>query len=756
MSAESDAELLRILAREVALDGGVAELSVLPTYDPKIRRLLGDRKLWAFVSAHPRYFQCRERKGAEGSTSELTVRLLEPPPQPAPSAPATEPPGGWRHQCGGCGLGFGSRNALFKHLRSDASCQVAAKHHSDASTIDPTKSAPGGGSQNSRSSDDSFGDSPLARLSNAGKALVLAVQGVLRGDRLAAVSAGGAIPLSWVVSPAKSRSALRKYVRESGALAAAAKLCPPVMKDGDVATAQDEGDQYGSLQPFRRRWWLVAMQCLHTLLVSLPTLFELSVGAGSPLDPSELRACTVKEVTHPKTMATTSAEVALSAATVGNAVALRVVQLLEWHEIRSGVQAREPGKRGAPVTLGVLARDKGLQKHLGSRQLLPLLQAQCCGDNGDAPPFVLLHEDRRGWCAQLRPDYVATTAQASGSLVPVAPTAGGMSSTNAEAGAGDGGDSAEDHADDGSDGAACVDKRPIVVLAVLSGAVVVDKPCGVSTEEVVDWLQHSPPSAVKAEMDSLSTRHKADQATQNQPDEREPQACGIGGDDESKLSTAPSELHCDQSYTLESVSRLDKPTSGVLVIPLSRHAAVNLTEQWRNRTVEKTYICLCSDRIEPTMGAFDTKLRTLNRGRGSKTLPHPQGKEAHTEYRRLRVYSTKKQDPAQEDDQGTEASQQSELFSLCEVYPRTGRTHQIRAHFGAAGYPLVGDVKYGGPVLARMCTEDRLFLHSARLRFRLPSAKHGGDCSSNDVQHDVSAALPLELQQVLSGLTVVH
>jgi 23S rRNA-/tRNA-specific pseudouridylate synthase len=182
---------------------------------------------------------------------------------------------------------------------------------------------------------------------------------------------------------------------------------------------------------------------------------------------------------------------------------------------------------------------------------------------------------------------------------------------------------------------------------------------------------------------------------------------------------------------LESVSRLDKPTSGVLIVPLSRAVADFLTGQFKSRSVEKTYLCLCSG-VAPTTGQFDAKLRTLSRGRGSKTAPHPQGKEALTEYRRLAVYQSREQ---------TAEPAEPARFSLCEVSPRTGRTHQIRAHFAHGGHPLAGDVKYGGATVGG-CTEDRLFLHSARLRF----AGVGGD------QHDVSAELPPELTAVLDGL----
>ena len=98
-----------------------------------------------------------------------------------------------------------------------------------------------------------------------------------------------------------------------------------------------------------------------------------------------------------------------------------------------------------------------------------------------------------------------------------------------------------------------------------------------------------------------------------------------------------------------------------------------------------------------------------------------------------------------------------QLFSLCEVYPRTGRTHQIRAHFAGSGYPLVGDIKYGGPPLSECAingcsdTAGRLFLHAARLRFTTAD----WDGSADQRVHEVSAPLPRVLSTVLEGMTKI-
>ena len=96
----SDPELLRLLAHELRLDGGCSELSSLPTANPKIRKLLGDRKLWGFVRGYPQYFMALqdtvEDADGSGSTTRHRLRLLAAPPGVPSVTAATEPPEGWQ------------------------------------------------------------------------------------------------------------------------------------------------------------------------------------------------------------------------------------------------------------------------------------------------------------------------------------------------------------------------------------------------------------------------------------------------------------------------------------------------------------------------------------------------------------------------------------------------------------------------------------------------------------------------------------
>lgn len=274
------------------------------------------------------------------------------------------------------------------------------------------------------------------------------------------------------------------------------------------------------------------MRAMHALLRGLPTLFELSITSGEGdvghetlLSSIELRGCTVRERRPADDDAEAAAEAeADSDAESGVAVARRVVQVLEWQAFKTG--------RAAPITLAVLARDKGIQKHLGSRSLLPLLQAQSLSGGGGGAPsppplFQLVNEESRGWCAHLSVELTASS---------------GTVSSGTASGAARAATSVDELA------AAC---EGIEILAIVPGAVVVNKPCGISTETVVDWLQNVPPERVRLEMAQRQREEMEEGGAQREAEE----------------------------YVLESVSRLDKPTSGVLVVPLSRVAYQCLTEQ---------------------------------------------------------------------------------------------------------------------------------------------------------------------------------
>ena len=143
------------------------------------------------------------------------------------------------------------------------------------------------------------------------------------------------------------------------------------------------------------------------------------------------------------------------------------------------------------------------------------------------------------------------------------------------------------------------------------------------------------------------------------------------------------------------VHRLDRDTSGVMVVAKSSLAQTKLTEQFKARSVAKAYLVLVKGRLTPENGIIEAPIGRDPRNRKLMAVV-ARGRQARTEYRVIKYIGD---------------------YSLLEVMPETGRTHQIRVHFSAIGYPVVGDKVYGvkSPYLSRQ------FVHASRLGFKLPS-----------------------------------
>jgi 23S rRNA pseudouridine1911/1915/1917 synthase len=175
------------------------------------------------------------------------------------------------------------------------------------------------------------------------------------------------------------------------------------------------------------------------------------------------------------------------------------------------------------------------------------------------------------------------------------------------------------------------------------------------------------------------------------------------------------------------VHRLDKGTSGVVVIARTDAAHLNLAEQFRSRRVEKTYLALLHGKVKGESGRIELPVARDLRRRSRMTARRRQGREARTDWRiRVRL----------------------DGFSLIEADLHTGRTHQIRVHFSALGSPVVGDTLYGAPRRERIDSEmlpelGRNFLHAARIRFA--HTRSGKEL-------DIRAPLPAELRTYLEAL----
>ena len=152
------------------------------------------------------------------------------------------------------------------------------------------------------------------------------------------------------------------------------------------------------------------------------------------------------------------------------------------------------------------------------------------------------------------------------------------------------------------------------------------------------------------------------------------------------------------------VHRLDKDTSGAMIIARSDEAHEKLVEEFRERRVEKTYVALLHGAIKGEKGRIELPVSRDMKRRSRMTARRSDGREARTDWRlRLRL----------------------EQFSLVEANLHTGRTHQIRVHFSALSFPVVGDTLYGAPRQERIGREllpalERNFLHSARIGFTHP------------------------------------
>jgi len=169
------------------------------------------------------------------------------------------------------------------------------------------------------------------------------------------------------------------------------------------------------------------------------------------------------------------------------------------------------------------------------------------------------------------------------------------------------------------------------------------------------------------------------------------------------------------TFTPILLHRLDADTSGVLLFALTPEANRQLARQFVDREVEKTYMALVAG-TPPDSFRADNHLKAGVRGRTVAVASG--GQQAVTDFRIL-WRSSAKGSHALVKGGGTE-------FSLVEARPKTGRTHQIRAHLAGAGFPLLGDTLYGGPSFVELgggrLHVRRHLLHAFRLTFRHPAA----------------------------------
>jgi 23S rRNA pseudouridine955/2504/2580 synthase len=155
-----------------------------------------------------------------------------------------------------------------------------------------------------------------------------------------------------------------------------------------------------------------------------------------------------------------------------------------------------------------------------------------------------------------------------------------------------------------------------------------------------------------------------------------------------------------QAKFLELAHRLDRDTSGLLILCKKRSALVELHRMLREGEVHKTYLAVVKGALAKKSLELRESLHKYVTASGERRVTvQPEGRAALTRVKRLKT---------------------SKDFSLLEVELLTGRTHQIRVHLAHAGHPIVGDDKYGDFALNRQ-VKQRLLLHAAKLVFRHPS-----------------------------------
>ena len=166
------------------------------------------------------------------------------------------------------------------------------------------------------------------------------------------------------------------------------------------------------------------------------------------------------------------------------------------------------------------------------------------------------------------------------------------------------------------------------------------------------------------------------------------------------------------------VHRLDKDTSGLIVIAKNDFAREYLTAQFKKRTVTKGYLVLVDGKLSPEQGMIEAPIGRDPHNRKKMAIVEV-GKDSNTQYQVKEYLGS---------------------YTLIEVTPLTGRTHQIRVHLSAIGYPVVGDNIYG----VKSAFLSRQFIHAYRLGFCLPST---------DKYCEFVSPLPPDLRRTLELLT---
>lgn len=238
--------------------------------------------------------------------------------------------------------------------------------------------------------------------------------------------------------------------------------------------------------------------------------------------------------------------------------------------------------------------------------------------------------------------------------------------------------------------------KPVKIIYEDKNFIAIDKPPGL--------LIHS------VKLKTKSEKREVEDTLVNWLIEKYPEIKKVGDDPEAR----PGIVH-----------RLDKDTSGVILIARNQKFFDYLKSLFQNRQIKKTYLALAWGKLEPKIGIIKKPI-AIKSGTVKRTVwmkKSKDAKEAITEYKVIKFLKLK-------DDK-------DQIFSLVRVIPKTGRTHQIRIHLASIGYPIVGDSLYGKK--ENPFGLKRQFLHAESLEFSAAEGK----------RIKIEAELPEELKNIL-------
>lgn len=194
----------------------------------------------------------------------------------------------------------------------------------------------------------------------------------------------------------------------------------------------------------------------------------------------------------------------------------------------------------------------------------------------------------------------------------------------------------------------------------------------------------------------------------------------LTGKKENSVSGAfKSEIKDDDPLRAGIVHRLDKQTSGVMILARNEKAKVFLTDQFKTRNVKKVYTALVHGNLQNDTARLELPIKRSHNN-PQKMIISKQGKPAISEYHTIKKYKD---------------------YTLLSIKIMTGRTHQIRVQLAYLGHPVVGDIMYGNK--KQNLPINRHFLHASELTIELPSA----------LKKTFEAPLPQDLQNALKKIS---